>query len=63
MGKWYLLDIFIFIYILLDYFYYVITFYDIQGMTSPDIKELENFEVVYFPVAELFWNFRGKAVF
>ena len=62
MEKWYLLDIFIFIYVLLDYFYYIITFYDIQGMNSPDIKRLENFEVVYFTVAELFWNFRGKAI-
>ena len=62
MEKWYLLDIFIFIYILLDYFYYIITFYDIEGMNSPDIRRLENFEVVYFPVAELFWNFREKAI-
>ena len=62
MEKWYSLDIFIFIYILLDYFYYIITFYDIEGMNSPDIRGLENFEVVYFPVAELFWNFREKAI-
>ena len=54
MEKRYLLDIFIFIYVLLDYFYYIITFYNIQGMNSPDIRGLENFEVVYFTVAELF---------